>query len=94
LVGFSSLQAQTATPGVTQSQINQQKRIRQGVRSGELTGVEAVQLERQQRRIHRSKRAAKSDGVVTPEERVRLNARQRRSSRNIYRQKHDRQDRN
>lgn len=85
--------AQTATPGVTSSQVHQTKRIAQGVKSGELTRKERKALARQQRRINRSKKVAKADGMVTPKERAVLNARQKNASRNIYRQKHDGQSR-
>jgi hypothetical protein len=93
LAAIAAAQAQTATPGVGSDQLQQQRRIRQGVRSGELTAGETLQLQAQQGRIHRAKKRAKADGVVTPGERVKLNARQNRASRNIRRQKNDRQDR-
>ncbi len=93
LAGINSLQAQN-TRHVTKSQVRQQKRIVQGAKSGELTRQEIKQLEQQQRHINRSKRRAKADGVVTPAERVRLNGKQNRASRNIRRQKNDAQDRN
>lgn len=93
LAGINSLQAQN-TRHVTKSQVRQQKRIVRGAKSGELTRQEIKQLERQQRHINRSKKRAKADGVVTPAERVRLNGKQNRASRNIRRQKNDAQDRN
>ncbi|MEZ4775951.1 MAG: hypothetical protein R3D00_22425 [Bacteroidia bacterium] len=81
--------AQTATPHVTHTQVHQTKRIRQGVQSGSLTKAETRALAKQQRRINRGKKIAKSDGTVTPGERAVLNARQNRASRNIYRKKHN-----
>ncbi|MCB0855787.1 MAG: hypothetical protein KDD63_26380 [Bacteroidetes bacterium] len=90
----TGLMAQTATPKVTKTQVNQQKRIIHGAKNGELTKQEARQLERQQRRINRTKKVAKADGTVTPKEKMVINRRQKRASKNIYRQKHDRQDRN
>ena len=91
LIGFSfSLSAQrTATPKVTKRQVTQQKRIRSGVKDGSLSKREAVGLQRQQRRVNRTKRAAKSDGVVTGRERAAIHTRQNRASRNIRRQKKD-----
>ena len=83
--------AQTATPRVTKRQIHQQQRIRQGVKSGELTKPEARRLEVREAKIQRDKKAAKSDGVVTRGERAKLNREQNRASRRIYRQKHDAQ---
>lgn len=93
LAAMAAAHAQTATPGLSTGQLQQQRRIRQGARSGELTAGETLQLQAQQGRIQRSKQRAKADGVVTPAERVKLNARQNHASRNIRRQKNDRQDR-
>ena len=81
------------TPGVDKRQQIQKHRIGQGVRSGELTGRETVGLARQQGRVHRMERRAKSDGHVTGRERLRLHRAENRASRNIYRQKHDRRRR-
>jgi len=91
---MTSLQAQTQTPKVTQQQVTQHKRIGQGVRSGELTRKETRELQRQQRSIHRNKKRAQSDGIVTPRERVRLDARQKNASGNIYQKKHNDRSRN
>lgn len=87
-------QAQTATPGATSRQAAQQKRIKQGVNSGELTRGEAVQLEKQQRRVNRSKKQAKADGQVTAAERAQIHRQQNRASKNIARKKHNVRDRN
>ena len=96
LLSFSmiAVHAQKATPKVRKQQVHQQRRINQGVRSGELTRKETRDLKRQQRSINRSKRRAKSDGVVTKGERVRLRGRQRRASKNIRRKKNNQVDRN
>ncbi|HTF27749.1 MAG TPA: hypothetical protein VK625_02835 [Flavitalea sp.] len=85
--------AQTATPRVTDRQINQQQRIGQGVKSGELTRHEFRNLEARQAKIRHDKKVAKSDGVVTSAERRKLNREQRRNSRAISRQKNDGQTR-
>ena len=89
-----SVQAQSATPGVTKRQVKQQARIQQGKKSGELTKPETVKLQAQQAHIKRSKKRAKADGVVTRRERAKLHRKQNRASRNIKSEKHDRQDRN
>lgn len=84
-----------ATPGVDQRQANQQQRIDQGVKSGELTGKEAARLEKGQERVQKIEDKAKADGKVTPKERERLQKAQNVESRKIANQKHDRQhDRN
>lgn len=74
---------------VKHRQIRQQKRIHQGVKSGEVTRREAHRLEREQFRLQRSKRKAFSDGSVTPRERIRLEKQQDRASRHIFRAKHN-----
>lgn len=86
--------ASPATPGVDQRQANQEKRIDKGVASGELTKREARRLEKQQAHINKAEDKAKADGVVTAAERKRLHNKQNKASANIYRQKHDRQDKN
>jgi hypothetical protein len=87
--------AQTSTPKVDQRQANQQQRIDQGVKSGELTGKEAARLEKGQERVQKMGDKAKADGKVTPKERERLQKAQNVESRKIANQKHDRQhDRN
>jgi opacity protein-like surface antigen len=84
----------TNTPRIDQRQANQERRIDQGVASGELTQREARHLNRQQNRIDAAENKAKADGSVSAQERKRLAKAQNHSSRAIYRQKHDRQDRN
>ena len=81
--------------GVNARQQQQQGRIRQGVRSGELTRREAARLAAEQARIQvRETYARHSGGEFTARERARIERAQNRASRDIYRQKHDAQDRN
>jgi hypothetical protein len=93
MISASALMAQRQTATNTGRQINQQARIHQGARSGELTGREAVALEREQKKIQIEKRIAKADGTVTPAEKRFLRREQNRASRHIARQKNDAQDR-
>lgn len=87
--------AQTNTPNVDQREANQQQRIDQGVKSGELTAREAARMEKGQERIQKMEDKAKADGKVTPKERARLEKAQNVESKKIAREKHDRQhDRN
>ena len=74
---------------VTGRQAARQKRIGQGVASGELTRCEAGTLEREQRHIQRQKRKAWSNGIPTPGKRTRLERNQNCASRHIYRLKHN-----
>lgn len=81
------------TPSVDRRQHRQKGRIQQGVNSGELTKREAHRLRRQQAGTKALEAKAKSDGTVSARERARLQRRENRTSRRIYRQKHDRQRR-
>lgn len=86
--------AMPAEARINQRQGNQQHRIWRGVGNGELTARETYRLQRQQGRIARYEARSRADGPgLTGRERYRLERMQDRASRNIYRQKHDRQDR-
>lgn len=80
---------------VNARQGRQTARIRQGVRSGELTLRETQRLAAEQASI-RTQEAfyRRSGGEFTARERARIQRELQQSSRHIYRQKHDRQDRN
>ncbi len=80
--------------GINDRQRNQQERIRDGYRSGELTRREAARIQADQARLRaREARFRHSGGEFTARERARVQRGLNRSSRNIYRQKNDRQDR-
>ncbi|MEE4376711.1 MAG: hypothetical protein V2J55_04250 [Candidatus Competibacteraceae bacterium] len=90
LIGFSvNAEAGTWSLGVNHRQHNQQHRIWQGVRSGELTGREFRRLQVEQRAIRHKERVFKSDGQLTGWERANLHRGLNRAGRDIYRQKHD-----
>lgn len=93
VAGLSQAEAGTRDPGVNNRQQNQHQRIKQGVRSGELTRRETGALAREQRDVRQLERAYKSDGELTRAERVDLHQEQNQASRHIYNQKHDAQDR-
>ena len=83
--------AQTATPKLDQRQANQEKRIEQGVASGQLTPRETTRLEKREGKLQADKLNAKADGKVTAAERRKLQREANRDSRAIHRQKHDAQ---
>ena len=88
--------AQTTTPPTAQQRIdqreaNQQKRIEQGEKSGALTQREAGRLEKGQARVEKMEQKAATDGTVTGREARRIEHAQDVQSRQIRRQKHDRQ---
>ena len=76
---------------VGQRRENQQDRIAQGIRSGQMTAGEAARTENREQNINRSIAAdrAANGGRLTPQERRNINARQSSVSRQIYRQKHN-----
>jgi hypothetical protein len=76
---------------INQRQRNQQRRIAQGVKSGQLTASETAHLERREAAIHHevhSERVA-NGGKLTPAERRQVTRQQNRTSRAIYRKKHN-----
>lgn len=81
----------SATPNIDKRQAEQQKRIDQGVQSGQLTGREAARLEKGQAQVQRMEDKAKADGVVTAQERKRIAHEQDKQGKHIAREKHDRQ---
>jgi hypothetical protein len=82
-----------ATPRIDRLQVQQRARIEQGVASGQLTATETRRLVQQERQLRRHEARVQADGVVTRGERYRLNRDAQRTSRAIYRQKHDAQQR-
>ena len=91
--GFAA-EKKVKSPAINEREHNQQLRIRQGVKSGELTRRETARLEAEEARIRVNERFAKSDGKLTPEERARLEKELNKASHDIYEQKHDDQTRN
>lgn len=83
--------AQVETPRIDQRQLNQERRIDQGVASGSLTKREANRLEQGQQRVDRIEARAEADGVLTRREQARVHHAQDVQSRRIAVQKHDRQ---
>jgi len=81
----------TSTPRIDQRQAEQQKRINQGVQSGQLTTKEAARLEKGQAHVQKMENKATADGKVTKKERARIEHAQDQQSRKIHREKHDKQ---
>lgn len=88
---FSMTALAQGTPRMERRDANQQKRIEQGVQSGELTRREAARLERGAAKIDRMEAKAAGDGKITAKEKARINHAQNVESRHIHRQKHDAQ---
>ena len=83
--------AQTATPNIDKRQANQEKRIEQGEKSGQLNQKEAKKLEKGQAHVQKMENKAVSDGKVTQKERARIEHAQDQQSKKIQREKHDKQ---
>jgi hypothetical protein len=89
-------QSTTPTPGahdhnINQRKVDQQDRIAQGVKSGQLTAGETARLEHQESGINREERGmrAQDNGHLTKQDRRTLHAQQNQESRRIYRDKHN-----
>ena len=89
MAGVAVAQAETLV--IDQRQANQEKRIDRGIASGQLNDGEANRLIRQQEQINKMEGRTKADGVATNRERDRVDRAQNRASRDIEREKHDRQ---
>jgi hypothetical protein len=81
-----------ATPTINQRRAFQQQRIGQGIQSGRLNARQGARLERREASIGRQERhmRASGHGRLNHIDRVRLNHRLNRTSRAIYRAKHNR----
>jgi hypothetical protein len=99
VVAPAALIAQTTTaptPGahgydIGQRKVDQQDRIANGVKSGQLTAGETSHLEHQEAGVNREERGmrAQDNGHLTSQDRKTLHAQQNQESRRIYRDKHN-----
>lgn len=74
---------------VARREHRQHHRIRQGVKSGELTKDEAKTLRTEQKEIREERHEMMSDGHLTKDEHKQLNQDLNAASQNIYEEKHD-----
>jgi hypothetical protein len=83
--------AQYGNNKVGQRRENQQDRIAQGIKSGQLTAGETAKLENQQRGINQQVKADRSanGGKLTAGEKQQINKEQNAASKNIYNKKHN-----
>lgn len=75
----------------TQRDVNQQDRIEQGLKSGELNAREAARLEKGEARIDKAEANAEKDGTLTVKEKRRIARMQNKESVTIEKEKHDAQ---
>lgn len=80
-----------ARPTVNTREANQEQRIANGMRSGQMTSGEAARANQRQasidRQVHNDRMA--NGGTLTPQERQQVNREQNAASRQIYRENHN-----
>ena len=76
---------------IAQRKENQQDRIANGVKNGQLTAGQTARLEHQEAGINKEERGmrAQDNGHLTKQDRKTIHAQQNQESRRIYRDKHD-----
>jgi hypothetical protein len=76
---------------IAQRRENQQDRIAQGVKSGQLTAGETARLETKESRVNKEIRAdrAANGGKLTGAEKAQVNHQQNKMSKAIYKDKHN-----
>ena len=89
VMGGAAFAQTPATPRIDKREANQEKRIEQGVVSGQLTPREEKRLEAREAHLENAEAKAKADGTVTAKERKRLHVMAAADSKAIHRQKHD-----
>jgi len=84
-------QAHYGNSEVGQRQENQQDRIAQGIKSGQLTAGETAKLENQQQGINREVSGMRqaNGGKLTKADKAAVNQQQNKASKNIYDKKHN-----
>lgn len=87
----ASVNANLTAGSETQRDVNQQDRIENGLKSGELNSREASKLEAGEARIDRQEARDMKDGTLSASEKARLQREQNAESKAIYNQKHDAQ---
>ena len=78
-----------STPRIDERQQEQQQRIDQGARSGDITKKEAAHLRKQQAKIRQMERRAMADGRMSVKEKAQIELAQNKESLRIAKQKHN-----
>ncbi len=91
LAGLGSATVQAQETEIHERKVNQQKRIANGVKSGELTPKETAKLENKQANLNKqiSTDRKANGGNLTNNQKKQINARQNKLSQKISNQKHD-----
>lgn len=85
--------ALVAISATSVAQKTQRERIKQGVKSGEITRVEAAKIAKEKQDVRQAKVIAKADGAVTAEEKKIIRKERKQASRTIYKKKHNNRNR-
>ena len=89
LLGTGAAAFAQAPAGTVQRDVDQEKRIEQGLQSGALNTREAATLQREESRVDRMQTNALKDGKLSAAEQAKLNAAQNKVSADIYADKHN-----
>jgi hypothetical protein len=89
LLGSGAAAFAQSPAGTVQRDVNQEKRIEQGLQSGALSTREAATLQREESRVDRMQSRARKDGPLSAGERAKLNAAQNKVSTDIRAAKHN-----
>lgn len=81
--------AASSTPSIDNREARQTGRIVNGIATGRLGPLETARVALGQAKVHAMERRAKSDGVVTWSERIRIQHAQNLEHRRIWRLKHN-----
>ncbi|WP_316832617.1 hypothetical protein [Pedobacter aquatilis] len=89
-VSFAQTPAATTT-AITPKEVHKwdRKRVKAGVKSGELTKAEAKALRAENKKLKTDVKAAKADGSITIGEKKNIAKEEARLSKNIYAKKHN-----
>lgn len=81
--------ADTVAEQDQQRDVNQQQRIEQGLKSGQLSTQEAGHMERDEQHVNRMESRDLKNGSISPAEQARLNAAQNKTSQAVSSAKHN-----
>ncbi len=94
MLSGAAITAQETTTPKREAQVerranHQQKRIAQGVKSGQLTPKETAHLENREAKLNQDISKAEADGKITKKEQAKLNTEENKDSKKIFRKKHN-----
>jgi Ni/Co efflux regulator RcnB len=83
--------AQATSASIADRKVNQQARVAQGVKSGQMTAGETANVEKRESSINKEEHNMRKadDGHLTKGDKAALTRRQNKVSRSIYRDKHN-----